>query len=43
MDLYRGTVASVGNDAALLESIAPGWLAELLLLVNGVDEDLLIQ
>jgi len=33
MDLYRGTVASVGNDADLLEAIAPGWLAELLLLV----------
>jgi WD repeat-containing protein 48 len=33
MDLYRGTVASVGNDVELLESIAPGWLGELLLLV----------
>jgi WD repeat-containing protein 48 len=33
MDLYRGTVASVGNDADVLEAVAPGWLAELLLLV----------
>ena len=33
MDLYRGTVASVGNDVDILESIAPGWLGELLLLV----------
>ena len=33
MDLYRGTVASVGNDVDLLEGIAPGWLGELLLLV----------
>jgi WD repeat-containing protein 48 len=32
-DLYRGTVSSVGHDIDLLESIAPGWLAELLLLV----------
>jgi WD repeat-containing protein 48 len=32
MDLYRGTVASVGNDVDLLEGIAPGWLGELLLL-----------
>jgi WD repeat-containing protein 48 len=34
MDLYRGTVASVGNDVDLLEDIAPGWLGELLLLVH---------
>ena len=33
MDLYRGTVASVGDDVDLLEEIAPGWLGELLLLV----------
>jgi WD repeat-containing protein 48 len=33
MDLYRGTVASVGDDIDILESIAPGWLGELLLLV----------
>jgi WD repeat-containing protein 48 len=32
MDLYRGTVASVGKDVDILESIAPGWLGELLLL-----------
>lgn len=35
MDLYRGTVASVGNDIDQLESIAPGWLGELLLLVQS--------
>lgn len=34
MDLYRGTVASVGNDVDLLEGIAPWWLGELLLLVR---------
>ena len=34
MDLYRGTVQSVGNDVDLLEGIAPGWLGELLLLVT---------
>ena len=34
MDLYRGSVASVGNDVDILEGIAPGWLGELLLLVN---------
>jgi WD repeat-containing protein 48 len=34
MDLYRGTVESVGSDVDLLESIAPGWLGELLLLVD---------
>jgi WD repeat-containing protein 48 len=33
MDLYRGTVASVGNDADVLEAVTPGWLAELLLFV----------
>ena len=32
MDLYRGTAGSVGNDTDILESIAPGWLGELLLL-----------
>lgn len=37
MDLYRGTVASLGCDADVLEAVAPGWLAELLLLViSGV-------
>ena len=34
MDLYRGTVGSIGNDIDLLENIAPGWLGELLLLVK---------
>jgi len=33
IDLYRGTVGSVGNDVDILESVAPGWLGELLLLV----------
>lgn len=37
MDLYRGTVASVGDDVDLLEGIAPGWLGELLLLVRLCD------
>jgi len=32
MDLYRGTVGSIGKDIDILESIAPGWLGELLLL-----------
>lgn len=31
-DLYRGTVGSVGQDASLLESVAPAWLGELILL-----------
>jgi WD repeat-containing protein 48 len=35
MDLYRGTVGSIGNDIDLLENIAPGWLGELLLLVKS--------
>lgn len=30
-DLYRGTVATVGEDADLLERVAPAWLGELIL------------
>lgn len=32
-DLYRGTVATVGQDANLIESRAPWWLGDLLLRV----------
>ena len=32
-DLYRGTVGSVGQDADLIEGVAPTWLGELLLRV----------
>ena len=32
-DLYRGTVATVGEDARLIEERAPMWLGELLLRV----------
>ena len=35
-DLYRGTVGSVGQDADLIEGIAPTWLGELLLHVSLV-------
>ncbi|KAF8533140.1 hypothetical protein BDD12DRAFT_866837 [Trichophaea hybrida] len=31
-DLYRGTVGCVGEDADLLEKVAPAWLGELILL-----------
>lgn len=43
MDLYRGTVASVGNDVDLLEGIAPWWLGELLLLVRQDYSSLLMH
>lgn len=33
-DLYRGTVASVGQDADIIEQKAPLWLGELLLRVS---------
>lgn len=33
-DLYRGTVASTGRDADLIEKAAPIWLGELLLRVS---------
>lgn len=32
-DLYRGTVASTGEDADLIEKVAPMWLGDLLLRV----------
>ncbi|KAG9248689.1 WD repeat protein-like protein [Calycina marina] len=31
VDLYRGTVASVSQDASLIEEMAPKWLGEFLL------------
>lgn len=34
-DLYRGTVATVGDDATLIEARAPMWLGDLLLKVNS--------
>jgi WD repeat-containing protein 48 len=33
-DLYRGTVATVGEDASLIEERAPMWLGDLLLRVS---------
>lgn len=33
VDLYRGTVATIGKDAHLIEEKAPMWLGELLLKV----------
>jgi WD repeat-containing protein 48 len=33
-DLYRGTVATVGEDASLIEARAPMWLGDLLLRVS---------
>lgn len=33
-DLYRGTVATVGEDASLIEERAPMWLGDLLLRVR---------
>jgi WD repeat-containing protein 48 len=33
-DLYRGTVATVGEDASLIEERAPMWLGDLLLKVQ---------
>jgi WD repeat-containing protein 48 len=33
-DLYRGTVATLGDDASLIEERAPMWLGDLLLRVN---------
>jgi WD repeat-containing protein 48 len=33
-DLYRGTVATVGEDASLIEQRAPMWLGDLLLKVG---------
>lgn len=31
-DLYRGTVATVGEDVDLLEKVAPAWLGDVILL-----------
>ena len=33
-DIYRGTVASVGKDANMIEKAAPMWLGDLLLKVR---------
>ena len=33
-DLYRGTISSVGQDADLIEKVAPMWLGDLLLKVK---------
>lgn len=33
-DLYRGTISSVGQDADLIEKVAPMWLSDLLLKVS---------
>jgi WD repeat-containing protein 48 len=35
-DLYRGTVATVGEDAGLIEERAPMWLGDLLLRVRFI-------
>jgi len=34
-DLYRGTVASCGKDAEILERVVPAWLGDLLLYVRA--------
>ena len=36
VDLYRGTVSSVGYDADIIEKVAPMWLGELTLKVNTI-------
>jgi WD repeat-containing protein 48 len=36
-DLYRGTVGTVGEDADLIEKVAPMWLGDLLLKVSLLD------
>lgn len=38
VDLYRGTVGTVGEDASLIEERAPKWLGELLLKVTNSPE-----
>lgn len=40
-DLYRGTVATVGEDASLIEARAPMWLGDLLLRVGSSHTSLL--
>lgn len=39
-DLYRGTVATVGEDASLIEERAPMWLGEVLLRVRFIFKEL---
>jgi WD repeat-containing protein 48 len=39
-DLYRGTVATVGEDASLIEERAPMWLGDLLLRASFLDTSL---
>lgn len=41
VDLYRGTVGTVGEDASLIEERAPKWLGELLLKVNEISRGIL--
>jgi WD repeat-containing protein 48 len=36
-DLYRGTVATVGEDAGIIEQRAPMWLGDLLLRVSETE------
>lgn len=36
VDLYRGTVASVGDDVESVEEVAPMWLLEFLLKVGRI-------
>ena len=43
IDVYWGTVASVGTDADTVERVAPTWLGELLLLVSGSCPALLLR
>ena len=40
-DLYRGTISSLGHDAALVEKAAPMWLGDLLLRVKLLHEALM--
>ena len=42
-DLYRGTVATVGEDASLIEERAPMWLGDLLLKVHTSHQLFTIQ
>ena len=38
-DLYRGTVGDIGEDADVVEKIAPTWLGNLLLRVSAMDRE----
>lgn len=42
-DLYRGTVATVGEDASLIEERAPMWLGDLLLRVHTFHHTIIVQ